>query len=270
MVGVKFDGRLGNQLFQYVFYKYLQANVKGYSYFFSNTRNQVIGKYFDFGFKDNFALRSRIYASFIRKLLRNKKFEDVHIYNIFYPKKPKVTDNTIINGFYQAHWYLDQLPDGLSITIRKKYTDHFNALYGDLFKQNKTIALHIRRTDYINFGKRDIRVPITFFKEQLNLITDLDSYTVFFLSDDIEYVKQEFELRPNFIFSNNNEITDFQIIQNADLAIISNSTFSWWAAYLGKPGNKVIAPENWLGFTVGSEYPRGIMTDKFIWVKVNR
>ena len=130
--------------------------------------------------------------------------------------------------------------------------------------------MHIRRTDFIDFCKRDLRVPITFFKEQLSLITDLDSYTVFFLSDDMEYVKQEFEPKPNFIFSSNNEITDFQIILNSDVAIISSSTFSWWAAYLSKPGNKVIGPKNWLGFTVGSEYPRGIMTNKFTWAKVNR
>jgi hypothetical protein len=55
---------------------------------------------------------------------------------------------------------------------------------------------------------------------------------VIFSGDDLEHAKQVFLAQDNFIFFNNNEITDFQIIQHADIAIISNSTFVWWACYL--------------------------------------
>jgi hypothetical protein len=126
-------------------------------------------------------------------------------------------------------------------------------------------VVHIRRTDYLNYGKRNISIPIDYFKRRLAEIKDLDSYKVIFLSDDMEYVKSEIAPQPNFIFSHNNEIIDFQIIQHADIAIISNSSFSWWASYLGKKDNTVYAPKNWLGFYIGREHPKGIMTDRFIW-----
>ena len=128
--------------------------------------------------------------------------------------------------------------------------------------------MHIRRTDYLNYGKRDISLPIEYFQSQLNSIKDLASYKVFFVSDDIEFVKKAFSEQSNYIFSSNDEITDFQLILNADIAIISNSSFAWWACFLSKKKNKVIAPKNWMGFRIGAEHPKGVMTKRFTWVPV--
>ena len=88
---------------------------------------------------------------------------------------------------------------------------------------------------------------------------------MFFLSDDMPFVKTAFPARSNFFFVSNSEIIDFQLIMNADIAIISNSTFAWWAAYICKKKNHVIAPKNWFGFRIGREHPTGIMTDHFEW-----
>ncbi len=39
---------------------------------------------------------------------------------------------------------------------------------------------------------------------------------------------------------------EFCLLMSSDHHVIANSTFSWWAAYLGtKPGGKVISPQNW-------------------------
>ncbi|RZJ77556.1 MAG: hypothetical protein EOO20_28740, partial [Chryseobacterium sp.] len=97
---------------------------------------------------------------------------------------------------------------------------------------------------------------------------NVDQYKVFFVSDDIEYVKAFFKEKPNYIYSNNDEITDFQIIQHSDIAIISNSSFAWWAAYLSPKKNTVYGPKNWLGFRIGKEHPKRVMTDRFTWCEV--
>ncbi|HEY0899634.1 MAG TPA: alpha-1,2-fucosyltransferase, partial [Sphingobacteriaceae bacterium] len=110
-----------------------------------------------------------------------------------------------------------------------------------------------------------ISLPIEYFKSQLDSIPNHQSYKVIFLSDDMEYVKTVFPQKENYIFSENTEIVDFQVIQHADIAIISNSSFAWWAAYLSSKKNLVIAPKNWLGFRIGREHPKGIMTDRFKW-----
>jgi hypothetical protein len=49
---------------------------------------------------------------------------------------------------------------------------------------------------------------------------------------------------------------------NADVCILSNSSFSWWGAWLNtKPGKVIYGPQNWLGFGKNDEYPAGISTN---------
>ena len=160
----------------------------------------------------------------------------------------------------------------LLLKLKEKYIREYNAKYGELFNNNKIVVVHIRRTDYMSYGerrKRDISLPLAYFKKRLDAIENLNEYQVIFVSDDTDKVKKVFKAQSNFTFSNNSEIIDFQLIQNADISIISNSTFAWWAAYLNsKKYKKVYAPKDWFGFRIGRDHPKGIMTDKFIWCDV--
>jgi len=180
-----------------------------------------------------------------------------------------IADRTIYHGFHQTDYYLNHTPNPIKLKIKKKYIDLFEKQYGEIFKKEKTIVMHIRRTDYLSYGKRDISLPIAYFKQRLAAIENQDDYRIIFCSDDMPFVKENFPAKPNYIFSDNNEITDFQVLMNADIAIISNSTFAWWAAYLCEKKNRVMAPKNWMGFHIGREHPKGVMTPKFEWYSLN-
>lgn len=268
MIGVYFKGRLGNQLFQYVFLQYIKEASNGKLVFFTNPHHAYIAKYFDLGPSNNLTLNSKIYSIITRFSPFILRFKEVYLHSFVKPREITPSDFTTYYGYFQTDFYLNLLRNKPQFEIKEKYVAKFNNLYGGIFKTEKTIAVHIRRTDYLKYGKRDISLPIEYFQERLAEISDLDTYKVFFVSDDVEFVKATFKERPNFIFSNHDEITDFQIIQNADIAIISNSSFGWWAAYLSKKQNTVYAPKNWLGFRIGAEHPKSIMTDKFIWKDV--
>ncbi|MBE9463125.1 alpha-1,2-fucosyltransferase [Dyadobacter subterraneus] len=265
MVGIKFNGRLGNQLFQYFFLLYLKSRDNSKIYFFTNPHHAYLTKYFDLGTYHNLTLGSKIYSIFARGVPKILSFKDIYVHNFFAPKERTPVNFTIYNGFFQSDFYVKHLPAGVIPTIKKEFTDQFDNKFGEIFKKNKTVVVHIRRTDYLSYGKRDISLPIEYFKKQLNSIENLNNYKVFFVSDDMDFVRKEFPEKDNYIFSSNSEILDFQLIHNADVAIISNSTFAWWAAYLCPKKNTVIAPKNWFGFRIGREHPIGIMTDRFIW-----
>lgn len=265
MVGVKFNGRLGNQLFQYFFLRYLKSRDEGKIYFFTNPHHAYLSKYFDFGPYYNLTLGSKLYSVFARSIPKVFKFKDIYVHNFFAPKEHNPANFTIYNGYFQSDFYINHLKNEKMPVIKKEFQDAFQDKFGKVFSDHKTVVVHIRRTDYLSYGKRDISLPIDYFKRQLASIDDLDAYKVFFVSDDMEFVKKEFPQKENFIFSSNSEIMDFQLIQHADVAIISNSTFAWWAAYFCPKKNFVIAPKNWFGFRIGREHPRGIMTDRFVW-----
>lgn len=271
MIAVKFDGRLGNQLFQYVFLKYLQQRNSKLLVFFTNPHHAYIQKYFDLEESDNLLMGSKAYSAITRFLPSILHFKSIYIHNWIIPKEFDIKNWALYIGYFQSDYYYQQLKSKPTFNIKKAYKDEFNALYGNLYQQNKIVAVHIRRTDYMNYGerrKRDISLPMAYFKTRLESIENIENYKVIFVSDDIEHVKEVFPAQENFIFSSNNEIIDFQIIQNADISIISNSTFAWWATYLSPKSNIVYAPKNWFGFKIGAEHPRGIMTKKFIWCDV--
>ncbi len=268
MTGVKFMGRLGNQLFQYHFLMYLKSRNPGRFYFFPNPHHAYLTRYFDLGWYHNLTLGSKFYSVLMRMIPRLLHFQDITVHNFVSPKDFVPANRSIYNGFFQSDYYLKHTIYPIKVKIRKKYIAQFRALYGDLFDQHKVVVVHIRRTDYLHYGKRDISLPMSYFKRELQKIPDLEQYKVIFVSDAISFVREAFDHHPDYLFVSNSEIIDFQLIKNADIAIISNSTFSWWAAYLSTRNKRVIAPENWLGFRIGREHPKGIMTTRFEWAKV--
>lgn len=268
MIGVTFKGRLGNQIFQYVFLQYLKSFAGTKIIFSPNPHHTYLAKYFDLDPGSNFTLGSKLYSIGVRCVPKVFSFKEIFIQNFVSPRPLKLQNWSIYNGYYQTDWYYNQMDKKPKISLKDEFKQQFESQYGEIFRKEKTIVVHIRRTDYLKYGKRDISLPIEYFKRQLESVDKLDNYKVFFVSDDIEFVKHAFSQKPNYIFSSNDEIIDFQLIQNADIAIISNSSFAWWASFLSPKSNKVIAPKNWMAFRIGAEHPKGVMTKKFTWVDV--
>ncbi|UBM60728.1 alpha-1,2-fucosyltransferase [Marinilongibacter aquaticus] len=267
MIGVYFMGRLGNQIFQYYYLQYLKQQT-GKLCFFPNPHHAYLGKYFDLGPVNNVLLNSKLYSVLARIIPKVFPFKPLYIQNFSKPRERDIANWTMVYGYFQSDYYAKKLTNYEPLKLKKPFSDAFHEKFGAVFGANKTVVVHIRRTDYLNYGKRDISLPISYFQEQLNTLPNIEEYTVFFVSDDMEFVKNAFPAQPNFIFTSNSEIIDFQLIQNADVAIISNSTFAWWACYFSPKKQRVIAPKNWMAFRIGREHPQGVMTDKFEWVEV--
>jgi hypothetical protein len=109
------------------------------------------------------------------------------------------------------------------------------------------VAVHVRRGDYKDLEYHPV-LGREYYDAALLEIVGLiglkaNGYVLFF-SDDPDEVRRMY---PNAnIYHTGNTIEDFKKMMSCRHFIIANSTYSWWAAYLGAwPDKKVIAPKNW-------------------------
>jgi len=93
---------------------------------------------------------------------------------------------------------------------------------------------------------------------RLKKLTIENPYYIF-ISDDLSYIEEEFDYLKEKYISKHNDIIDFQFLLNADICILSNSSFSWWGAYLNNKKATVFAPKFWLGKK--SELPKHIIPE---------
>jgi hypothetical protein len=117
---------------------------------------------------------------------------------------------------------------------------------------SNSVFVHIRRGDYIKKRMHDLGGICTFdyYQRGMDKIKSNTSNPEFyFFSDDLTWVKESFGTLNNYHYVEGNEndpVADFGLMKACKHAIISNSTFSWWAAWLIKEQNAVIvSPDVW-------------------------
>ena len=283
MIAVKLQGRLGNQLFQYAFAYATAKKLK--TRFYLDPREQVnlLGNYF-IGTKDAFFflerniftikgyknlfshhLRHQLYEGLIR-LFKLKEIEISQTVNPTHELK-KITDCAFYNGYYQSEKYFADYKQQIleHFKIKKKHKKLFNDHVIRIGIPKNYVLVHIRRTDYLHWG---FELPPTYFHKAIESILDEKNFYVF-ITDDYDFVEKEFEYLTNRYISKETEIIDFQFLTNAYTCIISNSTFSWWGAYLNDKNPKVICPKYWIGQTDKIEFPAGIISEQWIQIDPN-
>lgn len=279
MIGVTIQCRLGNQLFQYAFIKALAKKLNTGFFLNENINEFLAAKYFDFRGLSKVRNRfNQLYFKITKSPFKPLNHLELSDFDVPQEEMKNLANNQIYSGYFQSEEYFKNICHNIQfhISVKKGYRNEFNQLYGNQFKKNKVIAIHIRKGDYLdldswwndNLGSSNLSLPNSFYLDCLKKVEDIDRYQIVFVSDDIKKVKEDFKHMKNASFSENSLIIDFQIIMNADICIISNSSFSWWASYLNCKKNKqIFCPKYWLGFKIGKEYPNKIIP--MSWNKVN-
>ena len=168
-----------------------------------------------------------------------------HRYNrVHFFKSP---DTKYIKGLW--HWpaYFTDIEETLRREIQLKDTSALPREYVRLIRGNESVCVHIRRGDYLNYTYYDV-CGADYFNEGIRYIRSLRPEAVFIIfSDDIEWAKQNITGDGiYYVDEGNPDYVDFSLMSMCSHFIISNSTFSWWAAFLGNaPGKIVICPDKW-------------------------
>lgn len=173
-------------------------------------------------------------------------------------------------GYFQGENYLFNNLEDIKkcFRVKENYRKQFFEAKKNIVNNKELFAVHIRLRDYKTFGPDylngpDMTLPFDYYRQQIRDNFNKEKHTLIFLSDDIKAVKQEFENDfPEAWFSNQSPMVDFQFLMNAQTAIISHSSFAWWAAMLNNlPDKRILVPRYFLGFKVAREYPVNMIPD---------
>lgn len=153
----------------------------------------------------------------------------------------------VIRGYFQSWKYLDYLnSQNVSLKLEREETQSKIARYLKDFDFENDIAIHVRRGDYSRFSDSIGLLSPSYYLDAIREFGPNRRVIVF--SDDIE-VGREFPTSMDFTYTP--ELTLEKAIESLFLMlkfrnlVISNSTFSWWAAALGRSDKKIIAPDKW-------------------------
>jgi len=272
MIGIQLQGQLGNQLFQIAF---IRSASKILNEFYAIIEDKSYGclpeKYFELPCYERRNVRKILKHIFYLTSGRNLEFNNwQEPEEVLHSLKPGV----LFKGFFQSEYFLKDFNREELFRIKKKYKRVFLEKYGDLFERCKILIIHIRLKDYLEIGSEELggkglHLPFAYYQKALEELKIDDNTKVLVISDDIQYVKQNFKLSVPFSIEENHFIIDFLLLVNANSIIISNSTFSWWGAFLNtREDLRVIAPEFWLGFKVHKTYPIKIICNSWSTVRV--
>jgi len=113
-----------------------------------------------------------------------------------------------------------------------------------------SVAIHIRRGDYLHHACFHV-CDATYYQRSIKAMrAQLPAARFFVFSDDPEWCKTEFRDDDIEVVDSGtagkNPLHDLHLMSLASHHIIANSTYSWWAAWLGdKPDQRVIMPNRW-------------------------
>lgn len=280
MLIIKYNGGLGNQIFQYIFgvskAKELGVDVAFDMNFFkkhSKRRPYMMG-IFGVESKENKDFRAPLYWTF-RKAIKGNKFLGLNIYKetafSYEEKSEKIVDNTFVEGFFQSVKYFD---DEIvkNLNWKAPISSKTQEIEEDM-KDKNAVSIHIRRGDYVNkaiYKEMFNELTVEHYKKAIEIIKEKVENPVFYVfSDDPEWAKNNLGIEATFPSHNSNYDSwqDMYLMSKCKHNIIANSSFSFWGAMLNKNENKiVIAPKKWFNDDSIENSTKDIYPDN--WIKL--
>lgn len=183
----------------------------------------------------------------------------------------RLTDDTTYVGFFQSELFFSEVAADVRHAFRMlpEHVRTFRDRYSELAAAGY-VCCHMRRTDYQSFAG-GAELPMSYYESALAQLDVPPGMPIVFVGDDLEEARAAFGAVKGVRFEHNDEAIDLQLLREASAVVVSNSTFGWWGAWLNERGGKrVLAPQRWLGFNFGWEYPPRVIPSTWTQLRVRR
>lgn len=248
---IRLAGGMGNQMFIYAFglglskkYKRIYFNKKNYKK--QKNRNYELGIF------PNLQIKFRPRYRFI-PCHKNKES------TLF--KFNKDLLNAHFNEYWTGYFQNEKYFANVESDVRHAFEfpefdkdDTFNKTWAKTINECKNpVFIHVRRGDYVELD--GWLLGIDYYKNAVKYIkSHVKNPTFFVFSDaDESYIRDNFKIGCKYLYigthnaDTSNSFRDMHLMSLCKHAIIANSSFSWWGAWLQKnKQNVVCAPSPWL------------------------
>lgn len=246
---IQISGGLGNQLFQYTFAKYIELLTGQTSVlctdFYNSDHNGTITTPRIFNL-DKFCTS---YVSVNGRIC----YDNTVFENGFEPIS--FANNNYYKGYWQDKKYYYSIFDSLNDELKLKpelITDAMKRI-SDIMLQNDSVAIHVRRTDYLSPWHINgfVSLSLDYYTKAVEIITERTGHkpVLYIFSDDHDYIQTNMSNLcgcETVIMNTRNDYEDMYLMYMTKHHIIANSTFSWWGSILSEyPEGITIAPQKW-------------------------
>jgi hypothetical protein len=265
MIIVKVLGGLGNQMFQYAFYKSLKSSedklldIRDFNDYKLHNGFEL-DKIFELksinyaevkDIEKLFDCKRDIFSRIKRKIMGRKRTHIIEPY-LHFDEKYLNMKNVYLDGYWQSEKYFKKSEK----IIRKEFIfsriiEEQNIEILKEIEKTNSISIHIRRGDYLNHTLYSDICSIEYYERAINYIkTNVENPVFFIFSNDIDWCKESFYFEESYFIDWNlgeKSFRDMQLMSSCKNNIIANSSFSWWGAWLNENPNKIIiAPNKWV------------------------
>lgn len=263
---VRLSGGLGNQLFQYAFGRVValerEEELLLDDFAFQRDKNREYAlQYYPIKAKKILGIR-KIYYNSIIYLNRVFRFmpNGQSKFGIYFEKEDFGFEDLKNNkaDYYCGCWQNESFFDGIKKILKQElvYSQELDMSKRKVLRyiqENNVVAVHVRHGDYLNVeNQKSYEVPsIGYYRRAIEYLQKREKDCKFvFFSDDMKWCKDFFGQEKQCVFfeelENNSAQEDMFFMQQCKHFIIANSSFSWWAAWLGEKTNSIkIAPTKW-------------------------
>lgn len=193
------------------------------------------------------------------RFLRQKVFKQY--YSDWHPEILRLKGDVYLEGYFQCEKYFEEFNQLLSheLCLLSNLEKGLVDLQCRLAKLRNSVSLHVRRGDYVSDPKISALHNICTKTYYQNAISEMSrrvgEFDLVVFSDDVSWVRENLDLVGEVWFLSGEKTVngailsapqELTLMSHCKHHIISNSTFSWWGAYLNPCMDKVvIAPALW-------------------------
>ncbi len=151
-----------------------------------------------------------------------------------------------LDGYFNQNWTYSEL----NSLFRKLKLTSISLNAEKLKLCNENAVIHIRGGDFLSIENLNI-CKFDYYKNSINYALSKGLKDFIVISEDQIYGEEIIKrLRESFcdlrisILKSDTIRNDFNIIRSSKFAILSNSTFSWWASFLSNSKKEFLVPSN--------------------------